>query len=53
MDTCKNCVNRVFDERWGEYKCTVFEHRIYDIDRYIGCEHHKKKQEDKQVEQLA
>lgn len=41
MSTCKNCANRVFDEQWGEYKCTVYEHRIYDVDKYLDCKNHK------------
>ena len=53
MDTCKNCANHIFDEQWGEYKCAVYAHRIYDIDKYIGCESHKKKQEEKPIEHMA
>lgn len=43
MNNCKNCANRVYDERWGQYKCKVYQHRIKDADRYMGCECHEPK----------
>lgn len=53
MDTCKNCASYIFDEKWGEYKCKVYQHRIYDIDRYIDCRDHTKKQEDIHIGNMA
>ena len=47
MNDCKNCANAVFDEVWGEYKCSVRNHRIYDVDKYIDCENHKPKEKKK------
>lgn len=29
MSNCKNCINSIFDERMGEYKCKVLQRRIY------------------------
>lgn len=43
MKDCKTCENRIFDEQWGEHKCTVYKHRIYDVDKYIDCPSHKSK----------
>lgn len=50
MNDCRNCDNAIFDEVFGERKCKVYEHRIYDIDKYVDCEHHKEKQEEKKNE---
>lgn len=50
MNDCRNCGHRIFDEVWGEYKCKLHEHRIYDLDKYIDCPGHTnaiKKEEDK------
>ena len=44
MKDCRSCANRIFNEDWGEYKCKVHQHAIYDMDKYIDCEHHKEKQ---------
>lgn len=51
MNSCKNCANAIFDEMWGERKCKVYEHRIYDVDKYIDCQSHKPKnnKEEKKV----
>ena len=43
MNNCKTCANAVFDERWCEYKCKVHQHRIRDVDRYLGCQDHEPK----------
>lgn len=45
MNSCKNCANGIFDEQWGEYKCKVYKHRIYDVDKYLDCPSHKAKNE--------
>ena len=43
MDSCKNCIYRVYDERRGAYTCEIYNHLIRDVDKYIGCENHQKK----------
>lgn len=42
MSSCRNCGNAVFDPVWGEYKCTVYEHVIYDLDNYLDCKSYEK-----------
>lgn len=37
MSNCKDCVHSVFDEVWGEYKCKVHKHRIYNLDKHADC----------------
>lgn len=46
MDTCKNCIYRVYDEQIGAYKCEIYQHRLRDIYKYIGCESHERKGKD-------
>lgn len=46
MNTCKKCANRIFDEKWGEYKCTVHKRRIRKLDEYLACNHFKNQQEE-------
>lgn len=29
MNNCKDCINSIFDERMGEYKCKVLGRRVY------------------------
>lgn len=43
MDTCKNCIYRVYDEQWGYYKCEIYNHAVKDVYKYIDCESHEKK----------
>lgn len=43
MNSCKNCANAVYDERMGQYRCKVYQHRIRDVDRYLDCEDHEPK----------
>lgn len=43
MDSCNNCSNRVFDERFGEYVCGVYCHQVKDVDKYLDCKKHKTK----------
>jgi hypothetical protein len=42
MSNCKDCVHSVFDEVWGEYKCKVHEHRIYNLVKQADCGFYKK-----------
>lgn len=43
MNTCKNCEHAKYDDRFGGYKCTVYQHKIRDAYKYIDCESHKQK----------
>lgn len=29
MDNCTTCEHSVFDEKWGEYKCKKYSHRVH------------------------
>lgn len=40
--SCKTCVNAIFDEHWGEYKCKVFQHRMYLPDDKEDCIEYEK-----------
>lgn len=40
--SCKTCSHSVFDEIWGEYKCTVYCHRIYEPEKMVTCERYEK-----------
>lgn len=42
-DTCKNCANRVYDERQGVHICKIYKHRVKDVDKYMDCEMHENK----------
>ena len=42
MENCANCEHSVFDKLWGEYKCKVFEHRIYILLDSSECPEYKK-----------
>lgn len=44
MQNCKTCANKVYDERWGDYRCKVYQHRIRNVDRYLDCENYESKQ---------
>lgn len=39
---CSKCVHAIFDEEWGEIKCKVKQHRIYDKSKYANCKDYKK-----------
>lgn len=43
MNSCKNCANRMFDADRGEVICSVYNHRIRDVDKYLDCQSHKPK----------
>lgn len=34
----------IFDELWGEYKCKILEHRIYDPNDLEECDSWKRRQ---------
>ena len=42
---CKDCAHSIFDEQWGEYKCKIAQHVVYDVDRLVASKIyiHKKK----------
>lgn len=40
--SCKTCENAIFNERWGEYKCKISQHRIYEPDDQKNCIDYKK-----------
>lgn len=42
MKTCKECTNAIFDEIWGEYKCKVYQHVIYEVEDAEDCGKYKK-----------
>lgn len=42
---CKTCMNYIYDDAFGRYMCTKYNHRIRDLDRYIDCPGHKEKEE--------
>lgn len=39
---CKTCSHSVFDSIWGEYKCTVYCHKIYEPEKTVTCEKYEK-----------
>jgi hypothetical protein len=45
MRCCKDCAHAIFDEVFGEWKCKVVQHRIYEEGRLVACKDyiHKKK----------
>lgn len=51
MDNCSTCKNMIWDELWGEFKCSVLHRRMYvplsaeNCDSYIK----DKTKEDKDV----
>ena len=53
MNNCTNCANAIFDEVWGEYKCAISQHRIYDVDAHANCENHEPKKEAAKNEQKS
>ena len=40
---CKDCKHTIFDPRWGEYKCDIFKHVIYDQGKYANCQYYEKR----------
>lgn len=41
MANCTTCGRAIFDEIFGEYKCEVWKHIIYDPEIKEGCPHYK------------
>lgn len=46
MKSCLNCANAVYDDRFGEKRCRVYNHDVRDVDRYLDCKSHKDKGEE-------
>ena len=42
MRCCKECKHALLDEKLGEFKCKIVQHRIYDVDRIVACKDYKK-----------
>jgi len=45
MNNCITCKYAVFDEIWGEYKCTYFQHTVHNPNDIGDCLAYKKKKE--------
>ena len=43
MNKCKTCKFAIFDETWGEYKCSKYKHYIYNLEEYADCGSYKEK----------
>lgn len=41
MSNCVNCGNAIFDEIWGDYKCSIYKRHVYDHE-IVGCKHYNK-----------
>ena len=48
---CKSCKNGIFDEKWGEWKCKVHEHRIYNPETTVNCSYFDAKKKEKTNDQ--
>lgn len=42
MGNCETCLNAIFNELWGEYKCKVYQHTVYFPEELTGCKDYKK-----------
>ena len=40
MSKCSTCGNAIFNALWGEYKCTIRQHVIFQPELYKDCEHY-------------
>ena len=52
--SCKECAHSIFDEQWGEYKCKIAQHVVYNADRLVACKDYvykKKETEEADVEE--
>jgi hypothetical protein len=41
MAKCATCENAIFDAKYGDYKCSIKEHYIYDHESMVDCKDHK------------
>lgn len=39
---CKTCKHRIFDPLWGEFKCEVYQHRLYNLVGVESCGKYEK-----------
>ena len=44
MNDCTNCNHKCYDPTFGETRCRVYNHKIRDLDKYIDCVQHSKKE---------
>lgn len=42
MKNCKTCANAIFESRWGELKCKVLQHKIYNPASITECANYEK-----------
>ena len=42
MGNCATCRFALFDEKWGEYKCSKLELYVYNIEIMTDCENYQK-----------
>ena len=40
MSNCINCGNAIFDELWGDYKCSVYKRAVHDHE-HVGCKQYQ------------
>lgn len=40
MANCNTCGNAIFDELWGDFKCSVYKHTVYSY-RHEDCKDYK------------
>ena len=40
MSNCTNCGNAIFDEIWGDYKCSVYK-RAVSTNEHVGCKQYQ------------
>ena len=38
---CSNCENAIFDEKWGEYKCSIYNMVVPESIFDVKCSQHK------------
>lgn len=48
---CTSCKNGIFDKKWGEWKCRIFEHIIYRPEATEYCGYYKEKKKEKTNDQ--
>lgn len=42
MKHCKDCEHSIFDEQWGQYKCKLKKHVLYNEELTANCEFYQK-----------
>lgn len=44
LSNCKDCIHSIYDEVWGECKCKVHGHRIYNQKEYADCGYYRQRE---------